>query len=200
MGPRRTDSPHPCRGGKFSESKPGIPRSRGLCTRPRLPRPESSAAVRGPGPREVVGRRSRVSEPRARGQGPATGRLPSREGRDKGPRATDSPHPSVRRCRAGNLSEYQVQSPEGGEARFRAWSRGPSFGPLEGIRFEISVRTVRDGVSAHRSRTRGSRSQPASRSSPVERPEHRLGPGGRRTSGRMDIFDTYQQHPNHCSG
>ena len=77
MGPRRTDSPHPCRGGKFSESKPGIPRSRGLCTRPRLPRPESSAAVRGPGPREVVGRRSRVSEPRARGQGPATGRLPA---------------------------------------------------------------------------------------------------------------------------
>ena len=77
MGPRRTDSPHPCRGGKFSESKPGIPRSRGLCTRPRLPRPESSAAVRGPGPREVVGRRSRVSEPRAWGQGPATDRLPA---------------------------------------------------------------------------------------------------------------------------
>ena len=161
--------------------------------------------VRGPRPADSphpsVGprRAGKFSESKAEVVGRGS-RSPSREGRDKGPRATDSPHPSVRRCRAGNLSEYQVQSPEGGEARFRAWSRGPSFGPLEGIRFEISVRTVRDGVSAHRSRTRGSRSQPASRSSPVERPEHRLGPGGRRTSGRMDIFDTYHQHPNHCAG
>ena len=31
-GPRRTDSPHPCLGRKFSKSKPGILRSRGLCS------------------------------------------------------------------------------------------------------------------------------------------------------------------------
>ena len=126
-------------------------------------------------------------------------RSPSREGGGEGPRRTDSPRPPVRPCRAGNLSEYQVPSPEGGKARFRARSRGPSFGPLEGIRSEISVRTVWDGVPAQRSRTRGSRSQPARRSSPVEPPEHGLGPGGRRTSGRMDIFDSFQQHPKHPS-
>ena len=97
MGPRRTDSPHPCRGGKFSKSKPGIPRSRGLCCGPRLPRPESSAAVRGPGPRSVVGRRSsvpRVSKPRAWGRGPATDRLPASVRRS----------PSIRKI-------YQVQLP-----------------------------------------------------------------------------------------
>ena len=87
-GPRRTDSPHPCRGLKFSKSKPWIPRSRGLCPRPRLPRPESSAAVRGPGPRDVVGRGSRS---------PVHG--------VEGPRPTDSPHPSVGPRRSGKFSK-----------------------------------------------------------------------------------------------
>ena len=90
-GPRRTDSPHPCRGLKFSKSKPWIPRSRGLCPRPRLPRPESSAAVRGPGPRSVAGRRSRGS--RSPGHGV------------EGPRRTDSPHPSVGPRRSGKFTK-----------------------------------------------------------------------------------------------
>ena len=82
----RVPSTRPCRGRKFYKSNPGILRSRGLCSRPRLPRPETSAAVRGPGPRDVVGRGSRS---------------PSREGGGKGPRRTDSPHP----CRGQKFSK-----------------------------------------------------------------------------------------------
>ena len=91
-GPRRTDSPHPCRGGKFSKSKPGIPRSRGLC--PRAPTPTSGEFGSGQRSRSSGGRRSSVAglgapctgsgardrptaQPGGQGQGPASDRLPA---------------------------------------------------------------------------------------------------------------------------
>ena len=58
-GPRRTDSPHQCRGRKFSKSKPGIPRSRGLC--PRAPTPTSGEFGSGQRSRSSGGRRSSVA-------------------------------------------------------------------------------------------------------------------------------------------
>ena len=91
-----------CRGRKCSRSNPGILRSRGLCSRSRLPRPETSAAVGGPGPREVVGRGSRS---------------PSRQGGGKGPRRARVRTP----CReSGRRAEI---------SRNVTWRRWPPSGP-----------------------------------------------------------------------